>query len=426
MRERTLSDHTDRKLFIGLAIIPVVDCICNQLNNALKLAVGPLSLLQLMRGTLVIVFAVLIVRALLRDWSNVTRIPMPAIGSIAILGMAASKELIVTGGLSMNSLSAYGQMLYWVLLWTTVSVLCRRPDQRDIILRGLVWGACLTAISVVLGLFFGAINYYKGDSVISSAGWFDTAKMITGPLVVGGILILYLTRDRRSWLACCGAGFCFVACVLTYARAGSVALVSVLLWFVVWRALVARDKAGRWLNRFLIGLAGACLLVPATVDMSKLLARWSDKGGSGRSTFWTVAVDAYVTETTPAQALGIGYNSMSEMLLRNYGDDIKHTHNDMLDALLVGGFVGVLWLIGLIASFARRVLLSHLSSIEGAAGVAIVLTYICHGLLTGQIWGTDAMTYYTLSLTCLIRNTDDPNANEQTKVYSLGRRELLA
>jgi len=420
------SNLPDRNLLIGLAAIPTIDCICDQLNNALKIGVGPLSLLQAMRGILVVVFVSMIAWALSRDRSRIARIPIPAIGSVVFLGMAASKELIVTGGLSINSLGAYGQMLYWVLFWTTVSILCRRPQQRDIILRGLVWGACLTAVSVILGLFFGAINYYKDDSVSSSAGWFDTAKMITGPLVVGGILILYLARDKRSWISCAGAGLCFVACVLTYARAGSVALVSVLLWFAAWRCLVARDDAGRWLNRFLIVVVAACILVPVTVDMSRLLARWGDKGGSGRATFWTLAVDAYVSEDLPAETLGIGYNSMSEMLFRNYGDDIKHTHNDMLDVLLVGGFVGALWWAGLVGSFARRALLSRISSIEGAAGIAIVLTYICHSLLTGQIWGTDSMTYYTLSLTCLMRVPDDPGAMELTHSYRLGRRELLA
>jgi hypothetical protein len=118
---------------------------------------------------------------------------------------------------------------------------------------------------------------------------------------------------------------------------------------------------------------------------------------------------------------------MSEMLLRNYGDDIKHTHNDMLDALLVSGLVGALWLTGLIASFAHRVLLSNISTVEGAAGIAIVLTYICHSLLTGQIWGTDAMTYYTLSLTCLPRVSDYPRVNrERRRVYSSDRRVLVS
>jgi hypothetical protein len=425
--EGTFSENVDRRLLIGLATIPVVDCLCNQVNNALKIELGPVSLLQLMRGVLVLVFLLIIAQALSRNWSNVTRIPMPAAAAVAILGMAASKELIGTGALSMSSLAAYGQMLYWVLLWTTVSILCRRTDQRDLILRGLARGACLTAISVIAGLLFGAINYYKDESVTSSAGWFDTAKMITGPLVVGGVLILYLARDKRSWIPCFSACLCFSACVVTYARAGSVALLLVLIWLAVWRVLVARDQEGKWLDRFLIVVVGACIVVPITVDTSKLLARWSDKGGSGRATFWAVAVDAYVTEPVPAQALGIGYRSMSEMLLRNYGDDIKHTHNDMLDALLVSGLVGALWLTGLIASFAHRVLLSNISTVEGAAGIAIVLTYICHSLLTGQIWGTDAMTYYTLSLTCLPRVSGYPRVNrERRRVYSSDRRVLVS
>ena len=269
----------------------------------------------------------------------------------------------------MSSLGAYGQLLYWVLLWTTVSILCRTPEHGLIILRGLAGGAGLTAISVVLGLLFGATNYYKSDSVDASAGWFDTAKMITGLLLVGGIVILYLGKQKRGWLSCIGAGVCFMACVLTYARAGTVALGMILLWFIIWRFIIADRGVGKWLNHFLIIVIAACIVVPAAVNMSNLLSRWSnvsnsDTGGSGRAAFWKVAVDYYVAEDVPTQIVGIGYSSMSEMLLRNYGDDIKHTHNDMLDMLLVCGFIGSLWLVSLVGSFGRHALMPSIRSIE--------------------------------------------------------------
>jgi hypothetical protein len=416
----------NRRLLIGLATLPAIDCVCDQLNNALKPGAGSLSILQLMRAVLLVIFVAIIVRELARDWASIARIPLSAVGALLVLGLAASKELIVTGSLSMNSIGAYGQLVYWAVLWAVVSLLCRRPEQREIILRGLAWGALLTAASVVLGLYFGTTNYYKDDMVNSSAGWFDTAKMITGPLVVGGIVILYLGRKSRSWWSCIGAGFCFAACMITYARAGSIALLAVMAWLTLWRTTIARGDAGRWLNRFLIVAACACLMVPVVVGSSTLLARWSDTGGSGRATFWKVALDSYNSEELPAQAMGVGYNSMSEMLFQNYGDDIKHTHNDMLDALLVAGFAGVVWLAGLIFSFTRQALLSPLSSAQGAAAIAIVLTYLCHSLLTGQIWGTDAMTYYVLGITCLITGTDGRDAMQQARAKMRGRSEIFA
>lgn len=416
-RTLTFSKPADRVVLIGIAIIPTLDCVLNQVSNALHIKLGAFSVLQAVRGALVVVFALIIVSAIVRNAACVGRIPMPAVGACVLLAMAASKEVVATGSLSMESAGAYGQMLYWVMLWTTVSIVCRRPVQGEIILRGLAWGACLTAISVFLGLFFGATEYYSNDSVHSSAGWFDTAKMITGLLVVGGVVILYLGREHRGWLSCFGAGLCFSACVVTYARAGTVALVVVVLWLFVWRISIAKANSGRWLNRFLGMALVACLLVPAVVNVQSLLARWSDvgdtdRGGSGRATFWRIAVDAYASEEPSEQIFGAGYRAMSEMLFRNYGDDIKHTHNDLLDLLLVSGFVGALWFVSLISALVRRALMPAIGSVQGAVAVAIVLTYLCHGFLTGQIWGTDSMTYYTLGLTCLMRLAGDKSPAE--------------
>lgn len=430
-RDQSISNVPNRKLLIGIAVIPTIDCFCNQLNNALGLGFGSISLLQAMRSFLLLVFAYIIVRALVQDWSSSRRIPLPAIGAILIVGMAASKELMLTGGLSIASIGAYGQMAYWVVLWTMVSILCRTGDQGLIVLRGLAWGAGFTAVSVILGLFFGTTNYYKSSAVAASAGWFDTAKMITGLLVVGGIVILYLGREKGSWLSCFGAGLCFAACVLTYARAGTVALGAALLWFVIWRVIVAKKGTGKWMNRFLAVVVVACTLVPLTANMPRLLSRWSgvsdsDTGGSGRATFWKVAIDYYASESESTETFGIGYSAMSEMLLRNYGDDIKHTHNDMFDMLLVGGCIGGLWLVSLVCAFVRRALLPPMRSMETAAGIAIVLAYLCHSQLTGQIWGTDAMTYYTLSLTGLSSMAVYDVISEKTPVFTREFCELPA
>jgi O-antigen ligase len=165
--------------------------------------------------------------------------------------------------------------------------------------------------------------------------------------------------------------------------------------------------------------------------MHALLARWSDvgkfdKAGSGRATFWKVAVNAYVAEDLPQQTFGIGYKAMSEMLFRDYGDDIKHTHNDMLDLLLVGGFAGAIWLVSLVGAFAWRAVLASPRSTTGAAAVAIFLAYLCHSQLTGQIWGTDAMTYYTVSLTCLTRMTHQSLVSAPVCNTTSSRSEVMA
>ena len=123
-----------------------------------------------------------------------------------MIGIACTEELVRTGSLSMASLAPYGQMLYWVFLWGMVAVLCRRRVKADLLLRGLALGAIATAISVLLGFAFGTKQYYGADAVISSAGWFDTAKMITGILITGGVVLIYLGRKGNTFL-CAPAGF---------------------------------------------------------------------------------------------------------------------------------------------------------------------------------------------------------------------------
>ena len=427
---KTMVDFPDRSILLGIAIIPSLDCLCNQLNTAFQLHLGPISFLQALRSVILLSLIFLSARILRRQPELVHRLPFPALGAIAILGMAVSRELLLTGSVTFDNIGSYGQMAYWVVLWITVCLYCHGQDQAEMLLQGLAVGACLTAASVLLGLVFGAGNYYKDDLVHASAGWFDTAKMITGLLVVGGIINLYLGRDRRRWLATIASGLCFVACILTYARAGTVAVCVVVVWLTLWRLLFCRSSNGQWLNLFLgLGLVG-CLVVPLVADTHTLFARWSDvgasdKAGSGRSTFWKIAIDAYVAEDVEQQAVGIGHTAMADMLFRDYGDDIRHTHNDMLDLLLVGGFAGVLWLLSLIGSFIWTAFQPSIGSASGAAAIAIVLAYLCHSQLTGQVWGTDAMTYYTVSLTCLAR-IDRPVRSHALHSVATPRSSLMA
>jgi O-antigen ligase len=402
--ESTKTPH--RAILLAFAAIPSFDCILNQVNNVFQISIGPLSILQALRGNVLLLFFGVTAWSLLKDHSGLRRLPLPAVGSLLLLAMVISKEVITTGALSMASLSSYGQMTYWVMFWITVSVLCREADQAKIILWGLAMGATLTALSVIAGLAFGGLNYYEDDLVRSSAGWFDTSKYITGVLVCGGVTLLYLGREGKSWLQPLLAGLCFVACMITYARAGAVALGAVLVWFAIWWVVFGSHTQRRWLNRFLLLAFLAIVIAPLIVKTDSLFARWSDfqdpdKAGSGRASVWKVVVDEYVNASPAQQALGSGYSAMSNMLFLDMGNDIKHTHNDTLDLVLVAGVPGVVWLLFFIGTFAWRVFQMSLFSVEGAAGAAILLAYVLHGQFTGQLWSPDAMSYNTMSLACL-------------------------
>ncbi|MCU1323863.1 MAG: O-antigen ligase family protein [Acidobacteriaceae bacterium] len=395
-----------RKILLALASIPLLDCILNQLNNAFQLNVGPFSILQLFRGAIMVLFIVLCPWLLRRDPGGLSRVPLPAVAALVLLAVVISKELVQTGTIAMTGAIPYGQMIYWLLLWITVSLLCTQVEQAELLLKGLAVGTVLTALSVLVGYVHGGLNYYEDDSIRSSSGWFDTAKMITGVLVTGGVVILYLGRKKKGLTYPLVTLTCFAACVLTYARAGTVALGVVVLWLLIWYAIEGRKQGWFSLSRFIgLGLIAA-LATAMFVPAETLFARWGDidegdKAGSGRASFWKVAVTGYVDGKTSEQIIGRGYSSMSALLFDNYGADVKHTHNDGLDMLLVAGATGGIWLLFLIGDRVVRVSRLSLATPEGAASAAILLTYLCHAQFTGQLWGTDSMTYYMVSLESL-------------------------
>lgn len=397
-------------LVYALSALPLFNCIANQLNNTLHPNIGPLSLLQAINGPLLLLFVIALVWAYLKKASSLWSLPLPIPGVFLLIGIACTEELVRTGTLSMASLAPYGQLLYWVCLWGVVAVLCRQPRQANILLRGLAIGAISTAFSVFLGFVLGVKQYYGADAVLSSAGWFDTAKMITGILITGGIVLIYLGRNRHTVLCALLASFCFSACILTYARAGWVAVGGVLAWLIIWAALFASNRLKRrWLVPFFTLCLVAGAAIPAVVGVEQLMSRWTDVGqgeqaGSGRATFWKIAYDQYLDAPAAQQAFGRGYSSMADMLFREYGMDIRHTHNDLLDMLTVAGLCGAAWLLLLLATLTRQVIRSSIGSIEGAASLAILITYALHGQLTGQLWGTDVMAYYTIALACLYTN----------------------
>ncbi len=404
---RALSSHSNRKLVYCLAAIPLADCILNQINNAFDVTFGGLSLLQVVRGNMVLVLLAICLFTVLKDKSRICRCPLPALGLLFLIAMASAKELIATGAVAMPSVGAYGQMAYWVMLWITVSIACRDRSDFNIILRGLAVGALATAASVMIGFAVGGLNPYADEGVDASAGWFHTAKTITGVLDTGAVVLLYLGRRSRGWWAPFLAMACCAACLFTYARAGLVALVVAVAWMFFWWIFLGRGHR-QWLTHFLILCCAFSFLLPVFLNSASFSARWQDihdpdKGGSGRETFWVVAIRGYENGTSIEQTLGRGYSSMSDMLFKNYGADIKHTHNDMLDMLLVDGIAGAAWLIFMIVTLLANILRSSLSTPEGAAGLGVLLIYLLHAQFTGQLWGTDSMTYYMLAMTCLYR-----------------------
>lgn len=401
---RTDSNASQRAVVV-LACIPTADCVLNQLVNGLHLYFGSVSFLQVFRAIVLLCFAVLVFSKIYRQPHTMRRIPLPAIAALALLLLVLSKQWLLGGAIEREGCVAYGQMAYWVVLWIAASLTCITAPQAMLLLYGLASGALLTALSVLFGFAFGGLNFYEDDLVLSSAGWFNTAKAITGILVCGAPVILYLgSGRRRPWLYGTLAASCLVAALLTYARAGTVALAAVILWLALWAARVRslfRWQALQWFLGLTLVIA---LAAPLLIQPSTLFARWSDvtegeRAGSGRVGIWNIAVDGFAAAPLSKQLLGSGFDSMAEFLYRECGEDVKHTHNDTLDLLLIGGAAGLLWQLSFIWTWGTRIVHFGPWSLEGAVIVAVFIDYFCHAQLTGQLWGTDVMNYYVFALT---------------------------
>lgn len=400
-----------------LAAIPAVDCVLNQVNTAFGLSASGISPLQVVRGTLILIFLVLCAKVLIMNPDGLKRIPLAIPTGMLLIGVVISKEFCETGTIMLAGIVPYGQMLYWLLLWAVAVLLCQKPADARVILKGIAIGAVMTAVSVFLGLLYGTGNFYSTDAVRASAGWFETAKMITGVLTTGGVVLLFLGQRSRSWIFPVLAWLTFTACIVTYARAGTVALFAALMWLLLWASIWGKRISAPAKRFAVIGLL-LCIAGGLSVSPSQLFARWNDvedgaSAGSGRATFWKIAVDAFAEENVIDQVAGRGYFSMSTMLYERYGDDIKHTHNDVLDMVLVGGAAGCVWLLIFIADLISMVLHCPISSPARGAAMAILLIYLCHSQLTGQIWGTDSMTYYTMALSSITVLRDTARRKEK-------------
>lgn len=399
--------NSSYKLVIVLACIPTADCILDQLVNGFHLQFGSISPLQIFRATLLLCFAAFVLVKTYKQPETIRRIPLPALTALLILLLLLTKQWLLVGTVKPASYVAYGQMAYWITLWITATLVSVTTAQAMLLLYGLAFGAILTASSVLLGFVFGGFNFYQDDLVSSSAGWFDTAKAITGILVCGGAILLYLgIGRRRPWLFGLLALVCLVATFLTYARAGTVAIIAVTFWLMLWAVHaggVSRWSALKWfLGLFLLIAVSA----PLIVQRQTLFARWSDltegeDAGSGRAALWSIAMQGFADAPLSSQLFGSGFDYMSDLLYREYGEDVIHTHNDTFDLLLIAGVAGLAWQFSFIWTWVTRIGQLNPWSIEGAAMVAVFIDYLCHAQLTGQLWGTDVMCYYVLALTAL-------------------------
>lgn len=387
-----------------VALMPVLDPVVNQFNTAVPLHAGPFSLLQVLRGTLLVI---LLAYALLAEQRG--RFTPTGWISLAVAGclvLFAANEFYQRGELPQTSVVAQVQILYWTLAWHVAATLIRGRTSAALVANGLVVGALLTAISVVYGYVVGAPSFYRTQGVEASAGWFISAKGIAGTLTAGALLAGYLAWKRRKPALYAAAALCVCALLLTYARAGMVAVCCALGWLLIWTAANGFGRQSVWARRMLLAsaIAGAVFFYQAGTE--SLVLRWSDLkqpsyAGSGRLILWHAASERFLNGSATDQVFGIGYAGMLDLTERATGVRL-HTHSDPLDLLLIGGIVGLIMLGLVLGGIVHQIRRVPFRSPEFAVAVAMFLVMLAQGCLTGQVFLPDVMTYYLLALTAVL------------------------
>ncbi len=399
---------------VCLALLPVLDCVVNQLNTILAPRTESVSMLQVLRGSLVTIMTCVVLRSFYAIGLHDRAALVAGMLFIYSFAFYLCKEVLNTGSLELENVTHYVQIVYWLEVWLLATMAFDTPRRRHFALVCIVAGALMSSASIFYGYLTGTRLTYEYQQIAASTGLFNSGKGVAGVLVVSGIASAYLLRERANSIGVVIACLMFTAAFLTYARAGLVALCAELLTIGVWSLIRCPSAATtRWARRLLAGCVLLGVIGYLIIGTADLTARWADmmdpdQAGSGRITFWKVALDSFWDAGLSEQLLGRGYVGMYAVMQSGYGMRI-HTHNDLLDMLLVGGVMGVVCLVIFWATLIARLRLLHVASAEYGAGLAILAGLFAQSLLTGQIFDPSTMAVYVIAFVCVTAVNFDEN-----------------
>lgn len=398
---------TRRSTVLLLAALPVIDAVVNQINTIYQPSIGPFSLLQVVRGALL---AALIGIALAAGEppDKVSRTIRRVVVTFSLcLTLFVIREFYVKGELYLGTLVAYAQIAYSLMMWYVAACSIRDPGTGAAVIKGLIVGAVITAVSIYYGYATGvSTTPYSIEGVAASSGFFVSGKGVAGTLDAAVLLAAYFSYRRHRVLIMAAALVCLGASFLTYARAGLVALAAALAWLTIWSIGTHLKSQSIWARRLLLGtLFGAGVLL-FTVGPGDLARRWSDvqnleTAGSGRLILWNAALERFYNDSLLGQFIGSGFQNMYELTYSVVGTPL-HTHSDIFDMLVVGGVVGLVALALVYVGIVVQIRSARISAPESAAAVAILLVLLCQGFFTGQLLLPDVMANYFLGITAVL------------------------
>jgi len=407
-----------------LAVLAIIDPILNQISTAYGIVIGSLSLLQAARGA-VLIAAVWVVATLPPNREPVRRVVCRITILIGVGVTVIAINDVILSGLEVSNIIAYVQIAYWLTIWYVGVSTITDARSAVTVASGLVIGALIAAASVYYGYITGTAlsAIYSGAGVEASSGWFVSGKGIAGSLVAGALLAAYQGCRRHPWVSVLLALFCMGASFLTYARSGLIAMGAALIWLSIWSLGTRFSTRSSWAVRLVLASLCGAVVVIAIVGTADLATRWADlddpeKAGSGRLLLWTAAARSFLNGTTADQLFGRGFQGMLDMVYASLGVAM-HTHNDLLDMLVIGGVLGLIVLSLIFAGIIIQIRSVRSASPEFAVSVAILLVLGCQAFFTGQLFLPDVMTFYLLAITAVLACAREPDSDRRAVVRGL-------
>ena len=251
-------------------------------------------------------------------------------------------------GFSQGLVGAIAMISWWICLLVCI-VTDRNEREIELLLKTLKWSCILCAVMIALQ------NPPFSDSATMMVGRVEVNRNELEERVLPGLMIQLIQISRggkikRSEFLI--AALLFYVCLLPNSRGGFLSLVLVtgcILLEVNHR--FQQEHGGRFSGKLLLGLLAALVLLYIILPDEFIARLWRmdqwELDDTGRLSLWREGT-AMVTD--PIFGMGPSYYELhSDSRWRAYG-----THNMFVDIYIAAGIIGLLLIVGLFLSFARR------------------------------------------------------------------------
>lgn len=226
-------------------------------------------------------------------------------------------------------------------------------------LRGLAWSLALCAIPLAgTGIWHylsGHVMQTGQDGLVRIVGYMGSSGLTGNPndLALMLNLILPLTgalalssRGLARLFASCISLLCVGGIIVTFSRAGFLALTATFFMFLI--VLVRRKSGAAALALFLVALSVPALLPQTYVDrLSTITNMQQDKTGSAQGRYKDLGVALEIVSHNPVIGVGLGQDMIALNQYRNGPQTWRSVHNVYLQYAVdlgIPGFLLFAWL----------------------------------------------------------------------------------